>query len=67
MCFCTANVRFRGQSGHLVAIKVGSFSLPMPEKARASASRLVTFRPNGGHQDVKELIADVLRRLSISA
>jgi hypothetical protein len=26
----------------------------------------ITFT-NGGHQDVKELIADVLRRLSISA
>jgi hypothetical protein len=36
---------------------------PMPPDAQGTR---ITFT-NGGHQDVKELIADVLRRLSISA
>jgi hypothetical protein len=37
-------------------------AVPLPPDAQGTR---ITFT-NGGHQDVKELIADVLRRLNIS-
>jgi hypothetical protein len=50
----------------LVSVKEIVTCAPVPADARIEQGTRITFR-NGGHQDVKELVADVLRVLTPSA
>lgn len=67
-----------GQAGSLMAFV--QFTQPDDQPIVINTERIITAAPappdgqgtritftNGGHQDVKELIADVLRRLNIKA
>ena len=60
-----AFVQFTQLDDHPVVINTERIVTAAPVLPDGQGTR-ITFT-NGGHQDVKELIADVLRRLNISA
>lgn len=60
-----AFVQFTQPDDQLVVINSEKIVTAVPVSPDGQGTR-ITFT-NGGHQDVKELVADVLRRLNISA
>jgi hypothetical protein len=62
-----AFVQFTGPDGQPVVINTERIvtAAAVPRDSRLEQGTRITFT-NGGQQDVKELIADVMRRLNIS-